>query len=124
MNRNMHAVVTEWSGMFSGTFRNVRTKAECGDTIPAGTTTEHVRNVQSARRGQRWRMCSCTAAGLNVTCWSFQVNGFTRNSKTTFIGILYTACIKQLIQGRWNFRVAFGIFKYLQITISVLEFWL
>ena len=66
----------EWSGMF----RNVRTKAKCGDTIPAGTTTEHVRNVrnifrnvQSVRRGQRWRMCSCTTAGLNVTCWSIRV---------------------------------------------------
>ena len=49
MNRNMHAVVTEWSGMFSGTFRNVRTKAECGDTIPVGTTTERVRNVRNVR---------------------------------------------------------------------------
>ena len=61
------------SGTFSGMFRNVRTKAKCGDTIPAGTTTKRVRNVQSARRGQRWRMCSCTMAGLNVTCWSFWV---------------------------------------------------
>ena len=55
---------------------------------------------------------------------NFWMDGFTRNSKTTFIGILYTACIKRLIRGRWNFRVAFCIFKYLQITISVLEFWL
>ena len=36
--------------MFSGMFRNVRTKAECGDTIPAGTTTEHVRKVRNVFR--------------------------------------------------------------------------
>ena len=40
----------EWSGMFSGMFRNVRTKAECSDTIPVGTTTKHVRNVRNVFR--------------------------------------------------------------------------
>ena len=38
------------SGTFSGMFRNVRTKAECSDTIPVGTTTKCIRNVRNVFR--------------------------------------------------------------------------
>ena len=86
--------------MFSGMFRNVRKVCsracqECQEHFQECSVCEEGAEVEHVFLHRGW-----VEYDMLVISSNFWMDSFTRNSKTTFIGILYTACIKRLIQGR------------------------